>query len=50
MRPVLSPAESLGLSGAALDGRLRRAARRIRLLLLCLKLRESGPEFVQIFL
>jgi len=26
MRPVLSPAESLGLSGATLEGRIRRAA------------------------
>src|SRR5580704_6607107 len=29
MRPVLSPAESLGLSGAALDGRIRRAAHHV---------------------
>lgn len=29
MRPVLSPAESLGLSGAALDGRIKRAAHHV---------------------
>ena len=29
MRPVLSPAESLGLSGASLDGRIRRAAHHV---------------------
>lgn len=29
MRPVLSPAESLGLAGAALDGRIRQAAHHV---------------------
>src|SRR5262249_42119978 len=29
MRPVLSPAETLGLSGAALDGRVRRGAHHV---------------------
>ena len=29
MRPVLSPAESLGLSGATLEGRVRRAAHHV---------------------
>ena len=29
MRPVLSPAEALGLSGATLEGRIRRAAHHV---------------------
>ena len=47
MRPVLSPAESLGLSGATLEGRVRRAAHHVADPTFARIAEKTGPaEFV----